>query len=162
MSSQMVTLKLILLSIVVFDSNIICVLEIDDTSQNNDKSVWTVPSILDKRIEIVAVTGSLQLAQIKLGLTSCTKIGQCENIVIETFQQLPFQVDGEPWVQKPCVIKLCPSTTGQVAMLKRQTGDIKDAQDVADVLNWAERTKVINNVQKITILNELTRRKEKI
>ena len=121
---------------------------------------WKSPSIQDKRIEVVAVTGSLHLAQLKLGLTGCTKIAQCENLEIETHRQLPFQVDGEPWVQGRCIIQIKPSDSGQVAVLKRHTSNNGTNQDILDVLNWAERGKVITNSQKTAILGEFSRRME--
>ena len=121
---------------------------------------WTSPSIQDKKIEVVAVTGSLHLAQLKLGLTGCTKIAQCETMVIETFRQLPFQVDGEPWVQSKCVAKLIPSDNGPVTVLKRHIKHYGADQDISDVLNWAERGKIITHAQKNIILREYSRRRE--
>ncbi|CAM9245241.1 unnamed protein product [Ectocarpus fasciculatus] len=121
---------------------------------------WTVPSIQDKKIEVVAVTGSLHLAQLKLGLTGCTKLAQCETMEIETFRQLPFQVDGEPWVQSKCVVKLAPSESGPVTVLKRHVNQYGADQDISDVLNWAERGKIITHAQKSIILREFSRRRE--
>lgn len=121
---------------------------------------WTMPSIQDKKIEVVAVTGSLHLAQLKLGLTGCTKLAQCETMEIETFRQLPFQVDGEPWVQSKCVVKLAPSESGPVTVLKRHVNQYGADQDISDVLNWAERGKIITHAQKSIILREFSRRRE--
>jgi hypothetical protein len=122
--------------------------------------IWVVPSIQDKKLEVVAVTGSQQLALLKLGLTSCTKIAQCEKLEIETFRPLPFQVDGEPWIQHNCSIELSPSDAGQVAVLKRHVNGTGANQDVLDVLNWAERGSIITNVQKNAMLGEFSRRRE--
>lgn len=121
---------------------------------------WTFPSIQDKKIEVVAVTGSLQLAQLKLGLTSCTKIAQCQHLEIEILKQLPLQVDGEPWVQKKCTLDISPSDKGQVTVLKKQSDHYEADHDISDVLNWADREGVITYAQKNAILREFSRRRE--
>ncbi len=120
-------------------------------------SNWSRASIQDAMIEVVAVTGSLHLAQLKLGLSSCLKVAQGTNIEIKFTKQLPLQVDGEPWIQNPCTISLEPN--GQYAMLKRREDQPKSDQ-VVEVLDWAERTNVISNKQKIGLLKEFSRRLE--
>ena len=74
-------------------------------------------------IEVLGVTGSLHLAQIKSGLASPYKIAQIDcnprpstststgagaGVVIEiaTSKPLPMQMDGEPWVEAPASLSL--------------------------------------------------------
>ncbi len=117
---------------------------------------WREGSIQDRRIEVVAVTGSLHLAQLKLGLTSCLKVAQGTNVELRILRPLPMQVDGEPWVQNSCTVKLDPCD--QAAMLQRRDDQVTD--DVSDVLNWAERNKVISTKQKLALVQEFSRRLE--
>jgi diacylglycerol kinase (ATP) len=129
-----------------------------DVSQSVESTnKWKPASIQDGQLEIVAVTGSLHLAQLKLGLTSCVKVAQTSNIEIRLLRPLPLQVDGEPWVQDKCVIRIYCSE--KMVMLKRRC-EFRSSDEVSDVLNWAERTKVISSKQKLELLSEFSRRAE--
>jgi diacylglycerol kinase (ATP) len=129
-----------------------------DQSQSSESSnKWKPASIQDGKLEIVAVTGSLHLAQLKLGLTSCVKVAQTSSIEIRLLRPLPLQVDGEPWVQDKCVIRIYCSE--KMVMLKRRC-EFRSSDEVSDVLNWAERTQVISSKQKLALLSEFSRRAE--
>lgn len=126
-------------------------------AESGAKTQWKPASIQDGKLEIVAVTGSLHLAQLKLGLTSCVKVAQTPDIEIRLLRALPLQVDGEPWIQDKCAIRIRCSE--KMVMLKRRC-DYSSTDEVSDVLNWAERTDVISSKQKLALLSEFSRRAE--
>lgn len=46
------------------------------------------------------------LGKITVGLDKGVKIGQGRDIEITTRQTLPMQIDGEPWRQRPCTLRI--------------------------------------------------------
>ena len=65
----------------------------------------------DGIIEILGVTGSFHLAQIKSNMAVPIKIAQISvkdknSIRIITTRQLPMQVDGEPWLESACELEI--------------------------------------------------------
>ena len=42
----------------------------------------------------------------QVGLSKAVKICQCREVTVTTLRDLPMQVDGEPWPQPKCVIKI--------------------------------------------------------
>eukprot|EP00053_Salpingoeca_punica_P019889 m.204013 g.204013 ORF g.204013 m.204013 type:complete len:1066 (+) comp17742_c0_seq4:224-3421(+) len=78
---------------------------------------FAAPSFGDGLLEVVGVYGVLHLSHISAHLRSGKRLGQFRNIRFTIQQELPVQIDGEPWRQKPCVITI--SHKGQVPMLRR-------------------------------------------
>jgi diacylglycerol kinase (ATP) len=101
---------------------------------------------------------------VQVGLSKPIKICQCREVTISTTKDLPMQVDGEPWGQQKCTIKiarkpdpvcvvLClswamvlyadSSRTSQAYMLKRtmDTGGAV-ATEMAELLDWYVRARV--------------------
>ncbi|OAF71806.1 hypothetical protein A3Q56_00426 [Intoshia linei] len=64
-------------------------------------------NIGDGKMEIVGITGAIHAGQIRTGLSkSGRRIAQCSKIEIRTKKTFPMQIDGEPWSQKPTLIKI--------------------------------------------------------
>jgi diacylglycerol kinase (ATP) len=55
------------------------------------------------------VTCLTHLAQIRTGFADPIPLAQGKHIQIQTKRELPMQIDGEPWLQKPCTIDLALS-----------------------------------------------------
>jgi diacylglycerol kinase (ATP) len=128
-----------------------------DLWQNEDESYdnFDPQSMHDKVLEVVSISGTWHLGKLQVGLSRARRLAQGQSIKIQLFVQLPVQIDGEPWVQPPCTLTI--SHHGQAFMLKRASEEPLGhaAAIIADVLENAETTHVINATQKRALLQEM-------
>ncbi|KAM0060454.1 putative diacylglycerol kinase (ATP) [Helianthus debilis subsp. tardiflorus] len=125
-------------------------------NENNDN--FDPQSMHDKILEVVSISGTWHLGKLQVGLSRARRLAQGKNIRIHLLAPLPVQIDGEPWLQSPCILNIAHH--GQAFMLKRTTEETLGhaAGIVADVLENAETNQVINASQKRTLLHEMALR----
>ncbi|XP_072361118.1 diacylglycerol kinase eta isoform X3 [Scyliorhinus torazame] len=75
-------------------------------TKENDN--YGAPSFDDKKLEVVAVFGSIQMAVSRVINLQYHRIAQCRTvkITISGDEGVPVQVDGEAWIQPPGIIKI--------------------------------------------------------
>ena len=67
---------------------------------------YSAPNVGDGLVEVVATFGVAHLAAIRLGFGHSRRLAQGSVIEVVLREALPVQVDGEPWLQPPAVIRM--------------------------------------------------------
>ncbi|GFR47322.1 hypothetical protein Agub_g9011, partial [Astrephomene gubernaculifera] len=116
-------------------------------------------SLSDGVLEVVAVFGAVHLGKLQVGLARATRLGQCRSARITTSQELPMQVDGEPWMQPPAQLSISLKCSAPV--LRRL--DLSDAASrltaaVGEVLEAAVAAGTLTAAQRRQLGEQLARR----
>ncbi|XP_042196580.1 diacylglycerol kinase eta isoform X3 [Callorhinchus milii] len=103
-------------------------------TKENDS--YGAPSFDDKKLEVVAVFGSIQMAVSRVINLQYHRIAQCRTvqITISGDEGVPVQVDGEAWIQPPGMIKIQHKNRAQ--MLTR------DRAFESTLKSWEDKHKV--------------------
>lgn len=78
--------------------------------------------------------------------------------MVRVRRTIPMQIDGEPWMQEPCLVEI--RRCSQARVLKRASLSDSHAGIGTDVIEWAFRKTIINGEQKSAMLKEYSSRVE--
>uniref|UniRef100_A0A8B9LBF7 Diacylglycerol kinase n=1 Tax=Astyanax mexicanus TaxID=7994 RepID=A0A8B9LBF7_ASTMX len=83
------------------------------TKEDNN---FGAPSFDDKKLEVVAVFGSMQMAMSRVINIQHHRIAQCRQvkIIIKGDEGVPVQVDGEAWIQPPGIVQIIHKNRAQM------------------------------------------------
>ncbi|KAF4089052.1 hypothetical protein AMELA_G00062050 [Ameiurus melas] len=83
------------------------------TKEDNN---FGAPSFDDKKLEVVAVFGSMQMAMSRVINLQHHRITQCRQvkIIIKGDEGVPVQVDGEAWIQPPGIVQIIHKNRAQM------------------------------------------------
>ncbi|XP_059891627.1 diacylglycerol kinase delta isoform X1 [Gadus macrocephalus] len=99
------------------------------TKEDNN---FGAPSFDDKKLEVVAVFGSMQMAVSRVINLQHHRIAQCRQVKITILgdEGVPVQVDGEAWVQPPGIVKIIHKNRAQMLTRDRAfEGALKSWED---------------------------------
>uniref|UniRef100_A0A8K9URC1 Diacylglycerol kinase n=1 Tax=Oncorhynchus mykiss TaxID=8022 RepID=A0A8K9URC1_ONCMY len=99
-------------------------------------SNFGAPSFDDKKLEVVAVFGSMQMAVSRVINIQHHRIAQCRQVKITILgdEGVPVQVDGEAWIQPPGIVKITHKNRAQ--MLTR------DRNFERALTSWEDKRKI--------------------
>jgi len=116
-------------------------------------------SCQDGLLDIVSIRGAFHLGQIKVGLSNAQRLCQCREATIVIKSKVAVQVDGEPWRQHKCTIRI-QKMKNSATMLHRSVDDGGVETEMSELLDWAEERKVIDEKTHEVLMKEFSRRIE--
>nr|XP_033802363.1 diacylglycerol kinase kappa isoform X1 [Geotrypetes seraphini] len=125
------------------------------TKEDNN---FGAPSFDDKKLEVVAVFGSIQMAVSRVINLQHHRIAQCRMVKITILgdEGVPVQVDGEAWIQPPGIIKIQHKNRAQMLTRDRAfESTLKSWEDKRKGDNYRATTRPrLNSQQSMEYLTE--------
>lgn len=117
-------------------------------------------SCQDGLLDIVSIRGPFHLGQIRVGISTAEKLCQCREATIYIRRRHSVQIDGEPWRQDPCTLKVRKKKDAAI-MLHRSADESNGVEsEMAKLLDWAEESSLIDSDVHAAMMREFSRRIE--
>ena len=117
-------------------------------------------SCQDGVLDIVSIRGPFHLGQIRVGLSNAQKLCQCREAKIIIKRKVSVQIDGEPWRQNSCTLRVRRKKDAAI-MLHRSADDSNGVEtEMSKLLEWAEERKLIDSTVHAALMKEFSRRIE--
>ncbi|MGH0143793.1 UNVERIFIED_CONTAM: hypothetical protein FKN15_063214, partial [Acipenser sinensis] len=122
-----------------------------------EDNFFGAPSFDDKKLEVVAVFGSMQMAMSRVINLQHHRIAQCRSVKITILgdEGVPVQVDGEAWVQPPGILKIVHKNRAQMLTRDRAfESTLKSWEDKRKCDNYQGSQPRLNSQQSMEYLTE--------
>jgi diacylglycerol kinase (ATP) len=117
-------------------------------------------SCQDGLLDIVSVRGTFHLGQIRVGLGNAQKLCQCREATIIIKRRVSVQIDGEPWRQNVCTLRIRRKKNAAI-MLHRSADESNGVEtEMANLLDWAKTKHLIDDTVHEALMKEFSRRIE--
>ncbi|XP_047241383.1 diacylglycerol kinase delta isoform X1 [Girardinichthys multiradiatus] len=124
------------------------------TKEDNN---FGAPSFDDKKLEVVAVFGSMQMAVSRVINLQHHRIAQCRQVKITILgdEGVPVQVDGEAWIQPPGIVKIVHRNRAQMLTRDRAfESTLKSWEDKRKIDSYRDARPRLNSQQSMEYLTE--------
>uniref|UniRef100_A0A8C6NND7 Diacylglycerol kinase n=1 Tax=Nothobranchius furzeri TaxID=105023 RepID=A0A8C6NND7_NOTFU len=124
------------------------------TKEDNN---FGAPSFDDKKLEVVAVFGSMQMAMSRVINLQHHRIAQCRQVKITILgdEGVPVQVDGEAWIQPPGIVKIVHKNRAQMLTRDRAfESTLKSWEDKRKIDSYRAARPRLNSQQSMEYLTE--------
>ncbi|XP_036404010.1 diacylglycerol kinase delta isoform X1 [Megalops cyprinoides] len=124
------------------------------TKEDNN---FGAPSFDDKKLEVVAVFGSMQMAVSRVINLQHHRIAQCRQVKITILGEegVPVQVDGEAWIQPPGIVKIVHKNRAQMLTRDRAfESTLKSWEDKRKCDSYRTARPRLNSQQSMEYLTE--------
>ncbi|XP_078132614.1 diacylglycerol kinase delta isoform X1 [Sander vitreus] len=124
------------------------------TKEDNN---FGAPSFDDKKLEVVAVFGSMQMAMSRVINLQHHRIAQCRQVKITILGEegVPVQVDGEAWIQPPGIVKIIHKNRAQMLTRDRAfESTLKSWEDKRKFDSYRDSRPRLNSQQSMEYLTE--------
>ncbi|KAE8279339.1 Diacylglycerol kinase delta [Larimichthys crocea] len=124
------------------------------TKEDNN---FGAPSFDDKKLEVVAVFGSMQMAMSRVINLQHHRIAQCRQVKITILGEegVPVQVDGEAWIQPPGIVKITHKNRAQMLTRDRAfESTLKSWEDKRKIDSYRASRPRLNSQQSMEYLTE--------
>ncbi|XP_041925675.1 diacylglycerol kinase delta isoform X3 [Alosa sapidissima] len=124
------------------------------TKEDNN---FGAPSFDDKKLEVVAVFGSMQMAVSRVINLQHHRIAQCRQVKITILgdEGVPVQVDGEAWIQPPGIVNIVHKNRAQMLTRDRNfESTLKSWEDKKKGDSYGSARPRLNSQQSMEYLSE--------
>ncbi|KAL3046084.1 hypothetical protein OYC64_004155 [Pagothenia borchgrevinki] len=124
------------------------------TKEDNN---FGAPSFDDKKLEVVAVFGSMQMAMSRVINLQHHRIAQCRQVKITILGEegVPVQVDGEAWIQPPGIVEIAHKNRAQMLTRDRAfESTLKSWEDKRKIDSYRDSRPRLNSQQSMEYLTE--------